>query len=144
MQLPPFKWPLEERQWEQVYRKITALLAFDWGQVDKAGSSIADLTNKAHSLLTSILGWTSGTDTTQNKHISQADGTKWDEGADQAVLSLMTSYQQTEQVDISASLHMIKEPNATPQTDVSAILFTETKPNFKEPDNITGLYWMGG
>lgn len=75
--LPPFRWPLDRRQWEDVYRKITDAAAFLWDQIDKSGASIGDIPNRGHNLLTNILGWASGSDTTQNKHISEADGKVW-------------------------------------------------------------------
>lgn len=54
MLLPPFKWPLDHRQWEQVYRKITAALAIIWTQVDKTGSNLTDLTTRSHTDLQNL------------------------------------------------------------------------------------------
>jgi len=145
--LPPFKGNFGSPQWvrwlEEAYRKITSLSAISWAQVDKTGSSLADLATRTHAMLQSILGWSSGTDTTQNKHISQADGRKWDEGANQAVLSLMTSPQSDSHADLSASLHMIPQTVAETVTDLSAVVFTESKQTTTAED-ISGLYWMGG
>jgi len=80
-QLPPFKWPLNQQQWELVYRKLTTAAALIWDQVDKTGSSLSDLTSRAHSQLTDILGWSSGGGTAKDKHISQADGKVWQDHA---------------------------------------------------------------
>jgi hypothetical protein len=78
MELPPFKWPLEERQWEQVYRKITALLAFEWGQVSKAGSNLTDLTIRNHADLQSI-------NTAAYTHLTAANHTDLTDGANSAL-----------------------------------------------------------
>jgi len=73
-------------QWErwltQVQRALGNIAGIAWKQLDKAGSSLADVETRTHALLTSILGWTSGADTVQNKHISQADGKKWEDHVD--------------------------------------------------------------
>lgn len=143
MQLPPFKWPLGQREWEQVYRKITGAGALLWSQIDKTGSSIGDLANRSHSLLQNILGWSTGADTTQNKHISQSDGTKWDDGANQAISALMTSSQSTAIEDVSGAMHMMKQPTNEPATDFSGLFFVESKPT-TDTEDITALYWMGG
>jgi hypothetical protein len=78
MELPPFKWPLEERQWEQVYRKITALLAFEWGQVSKVGSNLTDLTTRNHADLQNI-------NTAAYTHLTAANHTDLTDGANSAL-----------------------------------------------------------
>ena len=42
--------------YNQLYTLLSTTGAVAWSQVDKAGSSIADLQNKNHGLLTNILG----------------------------------------------------------------------------------------
>jgi len=54
--------------YNQLYTLLSSTGAVAWSQVDKAGSSIADLQNKNHGLLTSILG--SG-----QYHVSSAEAT---------------------------------------------------------------------
>jgi hypothetical protein len=78
MRLPPFKWPLEERQWEQVYRKITALLAFEWGQVSKVGSNLTELTTRNHADLQNI-------NTAAYTHLTAANHTDLTDGANSAL-----------------------------------------------------------
>lgn len=147
MNLPPFKWPLDEKQWEQVYRKITAALALAWGQVDKTGSSIADLTNKAHSLLTNILGWTSGTETTQDRHISQANGKKWEDHvndtpdiAHAAEKITFTPSGGLESEDVQAAIEELdneKEPNLTGSISGTANQVNVTANSNSVAENIT-------
>lgn len=52
--LPPFKWPLNQKQWELVYRKLTAAASLIWDQLDKTGASIGDIPNRSHTVLTDI------------------------------------------------------------------------------------------
>lgn len=52
--LPPFKWPLDQRQWEDVYRKITDAAAFIWNQIDKTGANLTDIPNRNHADLQNI------------------------------------------------------------------------------------------
>lgn len=76
--------PLWLRWFETVHQHFTAAAMIPWLLINKAGSSLADLASRSHSLLTDILGWTPGVDTTKNKHISQANGKKWEDHADLA------------------------------------------------------------
>jgi len=73
-------------QWErwltQVQRALGNIAGIAWKQLDKSGSSLADIETRTHALLTSISGWTSGADAVQNKHISQANGKKWEDHVD--------------------------------------------------------------
>lgn len=43
----------------------------------RKGSSLEDIENRLHSMLQEILGWETGTDAVQDKHISEADGKVW-------------------------------------------------------------------
>jgi hypothetical protein len=78
MQLPPFKWPLEERQWEQVYRKITALLGIEWGQVSKSGSNLTDITTRNHADLQNI-------NTATYTHLTETNHTDLTDSGDSAL-----------------------------------------------------------
>jgi hypothetical protein len=53
----------------ELYKLLSTTGAVNWDQVNKAGSSIADLQNKNHNLLTPIQGGTS----TERFHISSAE-----------------------------------------------------------------------
>jgi len=55
--------------YNQLYTLLSTTGAVAWSQVDKAGSSIADLQNKNHSLLTGLQGGTSG----QYYHLTAAE-----------------------------------------------------------------------
>jgi len=72
-QLPPFKWPLNQRQWEDVYRKITALTAFAWEQLEKTGSNLTDLITRNHADLQNI-NTASYTHLTATNHTDLTDG----------------------------------------------------------------------
>lgn len=78
MQLPPFKWPLDQRQWEQVYRKITAALAIVWDQIDATGSSLTDLTTRNHADLQNI-------NTANYTHLTAANHTDLTDAGDSAL-----------------------------------------------------------
>ena len=54
--------------YNQLYTLLSTSGAVSWALINKAGSSIGDLQNKAHSLLTGILG-------TGSYHISSAEAT---------------------------------------------------------------------
>lgn len=54
LRLPPFKWPLDRRDWELVYRKMTEAAALIWNQIDMTGSALSDLTTRPHSALTDL------------------------------------------------------------------------------------------
>lgn len=43
----------------------------------RKGSSLEDIETRLHSMLQSVLGWSTGTDTVQERHISEADGKVW-------------------------------------------------------------------
>lgn len=71
------RWSLE--LWRRL--KNTSLLAILWASIDKTTASLADLPTRAHSLLTGILGAdVTSTDTTKDKHISDADAKRWEDG----------------------------------------------------------------
>jgi hypothetical protein len=63
--------------YEPLYRILGRVAGVTWDMVSKAGSKLSDLSERPHSQLQTIEGWTSGADSTQNKHISQADGKVW-------------------------------------------------------------------
>lgn len=69
------------QQWTRWIQQVQRVLSFTggvaWGIINKAGSKLSDLAERTHAMLTDILGWTTGADTTQNKHISNADGKVW-------------------------------------------------------------------
>lgn len=54
LRLPPFKWPLDQRQWELVYRKLTEAAALIWSQIDLTGSNLTDLVTRNHADLQNI------------------------------------------------------------------------------------------
>jgi hypothetical protein len=54
--------------YNQLYSLLSTTGAVSWSLINKAGSSIGDLQNKAHSLLTGVLG-------TGSYHISSAEAT---------------------------------------------------------------------
>ena len=54
--------------YNQLYTLLSTAGSVSWALIDKAGSSIGDLQNKAHSLLTGVLG-------TGSYHISSAEAT---------------------------------------------------------------------
>jgi hypothetical protein len=87
--------------YNQLYTLLSTTGAVAWSQVDKAGSSIADLQNKNHSLLTGLQGGTSG----QYYHLTAAEyatlvanDTKygaWHNSASQTAASANTAYAMT-------------------------------------------------
>ncbi len=70
---PPTRAASGDFQWTSWYNELYKLLsttgAVSWALIDKAGSSIADLANKNHGLLTSILG-------TGDYHVSSAEASR--------------------------------------------------------------------
>jgi hypothetical protein len=87
--------------YNQLYTLLSTTGAVAWSQVDKAGSSIADLQNKNHSLLTGLQGGTSG----QYYHLTAAEyatlvanDTKygaWSNTASQTAAAANTAYAMT-------------------------------------------------
>ena len=69
------------QQWERWIQQLQRVLSFAggvaWGIINKAGSKLSDIETRTHAMLTDVLGWTTGTDTAQVKHISNADGKVW-------------------------------------------------------------------
>lgn len=120
--LPPPPRTTDVRMWaswyDAVYRFLTGALTIDWAVVSKIGSKLSDLETRPHSDLQSILGAdATSSDTTQNKHISNAQAKKWEAGADAAFQA-------------AADLLMLT-PAASQGT-------TTTAPSYD------GLYLMGG
>ena len=50
-----------------------------WANVNKSGSRLSDLEIRTHAMLQEIAGWVSGAGTVQDRHISQADGKRWED-----------------------------------------------------------------
>jgi hypothetical protein len=65
--------------YEPLYRILGKVAGVSWDMVSKGGSKLSDIEERPHSQLQSIDGWTTGVSTTQNKHISQANGKKWED-----------------------------------------------------------------
>jgi hypothetical protein len=69
---PPTRADSGDFAWTSWYNQLYTLLSttgsISWALVDKAGSSIGDLVNKSHGLLTSVLG-------TGAYHVSSAEAT---------------------------------------------------------------------
>jgi hypothetical protein len=87
--------------YNQLYTLLSTTGAVAWSQVDKAGSSIADLQNKNHSLLTGLQGGTSG----QYYHLTAAEYATlvandikygaWSNTASQTAAAANTAYAMT-------------------------------------------------
>ncbi|CAB4130771.1 hypothetical protein UFOVP128_29 [uncultured Caudovirales phage] len=87
--------------YNQLYTLLSTTGAVAWSQVDKAGSSIADLQNKNHSLLTGLQGGTSG----QYYHLTAAEYATlvandikygaWSNTASQTAAAANTAYTMT-------------------------------------------------
>jgi len=73
-------------QWERWLQQIQRVLSFTggvaWAIINKTSSRLDDIETRTHAMLQSILGWVSGADTVQNKHISNANGKKWEDHVD--------------------------------------------------------------
>lgn len=85
---PPTRAPNGDFAWVAWYNQLYTLLsttgAVSWSQVNKAGSSIADLQNHNHGLLTSILG--SG-----QYHVTSTQATNLNSGVSGTFLSKDTT-----------------------------------------------------
>jgi hypothetical protein len=69
----------------EVYRRLkdTGILAILWTNLDFTGSKLTDIITRAHADLQLILGLDpTSTDTTKNKHVSNAQGKKWEDHVD--------------------------------------------------------------
>lgn len=81
---PPPTNSVELDRWNfELWRRLanSNLLDIAWDSISKVGSALSDLESRAHSQLTSILGVdVTDTNTVQNKHISNADAKRWEEG----------------------------------------------------------------
>ena len=68
-------------QWERWLQQIQRILSFAggvaWGIINKAQSRLDDIETRTHAMLQSILGWSTGADAVQDKHISNANGKVW-------------------------------------------------------------------
>ncbi len=60
-----------------LFRVLGSLNSISWDMVNKAGSRLSDIVTRPHSDLQTILGWQTGADVAQVRHISQADGKVW-------------------------------------------------------------------
>jgi len=73
--------PKSPRELEQFYRDVAKMLGnlagIPWNLINKAGSRLDEITVRTHNLLQEVKGWATGTDTVQDRHISDADGTVW-------------------------------------------------------------------
>jgi hypothetical protein len=61
---------------QQVQRMLSRA-SLPWVVVDKAGSKLSDLETRTHVMLQDVTGWTTGIDTAQVRHISDANGKVW-------------------------------------------------------------------
>lgn len=75
-------WNSVMRWFSDITKIIGGLPGIAWAMVDKTGSRLDDIETRAHNLLQSISGWSSGADVVQDKHISQANGKKWEDHVD--------------------------------------------------------------
>jgi hypothetical protein len=69
----------------EVYRRLkdTGILAILWTNLDFTGSKLTDIITRAHADLQLILGLDpTSTDATKNKHVSNAQGKKWEDHVD--------------------------------------------------------------
>lgn len=87
--------------YNQLYSLLSTTGAVSWSQVNKAGSSIADLQNKNHDLLTGLQGGTSG----EHYHMTAAEYATitsndikygaWHSSATQTAAAINTAYTMT-------------------------------------------------
>jgi len=101
--LPPQPNTDDKRQWNMWFNHIHKILSgapgIAWLVVDKAGSKLTDIETRLHSMLQEVKGWATGTDTTKDRHISDAIGKVWQDhvevtngnphGADHAMLDAL-------------------------------------------------------
>jgi len=82
---PPEIGQREFDRWSfELWRRLddTSLLGLAWDSISKAGSALSDIESRAHSQLTSILGFDpTSPDSVKNKHISNADAMRWEAAA---------------------------------------------------------------
>jgi hypothetical protein len=72
--------PHETERWlQRVYDIFAKFPTARWVDLEMAGSKLSDMLQRTHAMLTGILGWKSTTDTAQDKHVSNANGKKWDD-----------------------------------------------------------------
>jgi hypothetical protein len=76
------------QQWSRWIQQIQRVLSFSggvaWVIINKTGSRLSDIETRTHAMLQSVLGWTDDADTAQVKHISNANGKKWEDHVDVA------------------------------------------------------------
>lgn len=78
----------------EVYRRLkdTGLLSVLYTSLDFTGSSLSSIVSRAHSQLQSVLGVTvTSTDTSQVKHVSDANGKKWEDGVNASTAHIAAS-----------------------------------------------------
>lgn len=96
----------------EVYRRLkdTGILAILWTNLDFTGSKLTDIITRAHADLQLILGLDpTSTDATKNKHVSNAQGKKWED-----------------HVDASANVHGIGVGSSVVGTATNQTLTTKT------------------
>lgn len=73
-------------QWERWIQQIQRILSFSggiaWAIVNKAASKLSDIETRTHAMLQSVLGWVNDADIAQVRHISNANGKKWEDHVD--------------------------------------------------------------
>lgn len=73
-------------QWERWIQQIQRILSFSggiaWQIVNKAGAKLSDLPERTHAMLQEVLGWVNDSDSAQVRHISNANGKKWEDHVD--------------------------------------------------------------
>jgi hypothetical protein len=73
-------------QWNRWIGQLQRILSFSggiaWKVLNKGESKLSDIELRTHAMLQSVLGWATGTDTEQSKHISSANGKVWQDHVD--------------------------------------------------------------
>lgn len=65
------------RWYQEIWRVLTGVIGIAWDAISKSGSKLSDLADRTHEMLQEVKGWSSGADTAQVRHISNANGKVW-------------------------------------------------------------------
>ena len=91
---PPPTNNVELDRWNfELWRRLadTSLLTIAWSALSMIGSKLSDIETRLHSDLQSILGVTlTGSDMVRDKHVSDADAKRWEDGLASSSVAVST------------------------------------------------------
>ena len=136
-------------QWTRWIQQVQRILSYTggigWTMVSKAGSRLDDIEIRTHAMLQSVIGWSTGTDVAQVRHISQADGKVWQDhveitnanphGTDHAMLDAIAVLDPTS-ADDTKDRHLSDAQGKVWQDHVAIV---DANPHGTDHDMLGGL-----